>query len=141
MQRVMPKVAKVAARVMPRARSEDEDNPDWCARRVIIHAFLYYVLDASIISDNAYDRLVRIAADNWDKLSPDRQWALRSPEDIRSTGSRIRYSSYAVAAALNFHKYNTGEIYDNYRSDQWRHRKADNVSYVTAGAGKPRRVG
>lgn len=122
-------------------KEDDANNPDYCARRVIVHSFLYYVFDAPIISDHAYDWLVRVCVDKWDELHPDRQWALRSPGIIRSTGARVRYSSQAVGAALNYHKYNTGEIYANYREDQWLHRKKDGVCFVTAGMGKPRRVG
>lgn len=112
---------------------------DYAARMVIIHAFLYYVMDSPIISDERYDKLSKFVSRNWDELSPDRQWACGSPRDIWSSGYHIKFSSHAVSAALNFLKYKTGEMYENYHEDVWRAKK-NGTRYVTANAPKPKKV-
>lgn len=114
-------------------------SADYLARKVIVHSFLYYVLDAPVISDGEYDRLCLIVAKRWGELHADRQWALGSPDQIRATGHHIKFSSHAVAAALNYHKYNTGEILRNYPTAIW-HERRNGTSFVTAAAGKPKRM-
>lgn len=113
--------------------------PDYVARKVIINAFLYYVLDAPVIPDSEYDRFANYVADHWDELHPDRKWALGSAEQIRATGYHIKFSSLAVGAALNYHKYNTGEILEDWRHGHpvWRVRR-NGTSFVTVACPKPR---
>lgn len=106
--------------------------PDYVARKVIINAFLYYVLDAPVISDYEYDRFSRYVADYWDDLHPDRQWACGSADQIRASGHHIKFSSMAVGAALNYHKYNTGQQLWSwpYGHPVWRVRR-NGTSFVT----------
>ena len=115
----------------------EREDPDFVARRVIIHAYLYYVLDAPLISDAVYDRMVTLVAKGWDELSPDRQWALGSAEQIRVTGHHIKFSSLAAGAALNYHKYAVGEMLE-VPHDAWKERR-DGTRFVTT-SHKPVRV-
>jgi NAD-dependent DNA ligase len=127
---------------MERVRLRDDvQSPDYAARRVIIHAFLYYVMDAPLISDGEYDRLSQYVAKNFDALDPDRQWALGSAEEIRSSGYHIKFSSASVGAALNFHKYATGQNLREYPEDVWQVRR-NGTRYVTvATSPRPQRRG
>ena len=131
--RVRIMIAKLAHRAKPAPLDPELLDPDYVARKIIVHAFLYYVLDAPVISDHEYDRYCCHVADNWDDLHPDRQWALGSPRDIRSTGYHVKFSSMAVGAALNHHKYATGELLESPRLNdpRWQRRKKDGVHYLT----------
>lgn len=113
-----------------RERLDDAAEVQYAARKVLINAFLYYVMDAPTISDGEYDRLSRYVADHWDKLNDDQKWALRNPNDTRAGGSHIRFASQHVYAAFNAHKYATGKFYDIKRED-WRERKRDGCRFVT----------
>lgn len=129
-------------RVLPATLDPKELPPDYIARKVIINAFIYYVLDAPVIFDYEYDRFSKYVADNWDDLDPDRQWACGSADEIRSSGHHIKFSSMAVGAALNYHKYNTGEMLESWRHGHpvWRVRR-NGTSFVTTSCPKPRRIG
>lgn len=114
------------------------DPPDWAARRLLISAYLYYVLDSPRMSDAEYDRLSLVVSRGWDELAPDRKWALRDPEAIRSTGAHIRFSSFVVAVALNYYKYQTGIVLEVH-PDDWRISKRGH-RYVTCGSPRPLEV-
>jgi len=73
-------------------------HPDLAARRIIVAAFAYYVLDDPIMDDARYDKLSRHVARNWEDLHPDRKWALHSAHETKSSGSHIRFSVAAVHA-------------------------------------------
>ena len=73
--------------------------PDLAARRVIVAAYCYYVLDHPIMSDGEYDQLSAYVADHWDELEPIRRWQLGNPADTRAGGSHIKYTTYSVCAA------------------------------------------
>lgn len=106
-------------------------SPDLAARCVIVAAYMYYVLDQSERNDSEYDNLARFVADNWDKLEDDRKWALGSPEQIRSTGSHIKYAYAAVAAAyeqLRSRGINPSQPFPT----EWQE-EAGHGRYVTAG--------
>lgn len=105
-------------------------SPDYIARTVIVQAYLYYVLDSPTMADGEWDRRVRFVIDNWERLHEDRKWCLRSADELRATGHRIRFTSHAADAALNHHKYATGEALLIWRDD-WRYRKKDGCRYVT----------
>lgn len=113
-------------------------EPDFAARKIIVAAFLYYVMDSPTMSDAEYDRLSKIVADGWDEISKDRQWALGDPDTIRNKGNHIRFSSHAVGAALNHHKYKTGVVREDPR--EWWKERRDGVRYVTCACKKPPRV-
>lgn len=119
-----------------RVQIEQMPAPDLAGRRLIIAAYCYYVLDSPIMSDAKYDRLSRYVAFNWYNLHPDRQWALGDPMMIRSGGSHIKFSSLAVSVALNYHKYNTGQMLEIPRDFEWRETKKG-MRYVTCGDEKP----
>lgn len=143
MKRVQLKEKRVRIVKPERGKFVDDDSSllsaDYLARKVIIHSFLYYVLDRPIISDHEYDRLCAIVAKRWNELHPDRQWALGSPELIRSSGHHVKFSSAAVGGALNYHKYNTGELLVNYPNKYWRLRK-NGTAFVTTSIHKPLRM-
>jgi hypothetical protein len=122
---------RLTPRKTERVRLEDEIlTPDYAARKVIVAAFCYYVLDDPIMDDATYDKLSVYVAKNFDKLHPDRQWCLRNPDDTRAGGSHIRYSLLAASAALNHVKYKNGKrwIIDQ---QSLRKRKADGMYFVT----------
>lgn len=73
---------------------------DQAARKIIIAAFCYYVLDDPIMTDARYDRLSAFISRYWDDLHPDRRWALGNARDTRAGGSHIKYSVQAVSAAV-----------------------------------------
>lgn len=77
----------------------EQITPDLAARKIIVAAYLYYVLDQPQMSDGEYDQLSLFVAENWDQLHPDRQWALGSPQDVRAGGSHVKFSSIAVGCA------------------------------------------
>lgn len=99
---------------------------------MIVNAFLYYVMDNPIISDGEYDKLSQIAADGWDQLTKDRQWALRDPASTRSGGSHIRFSTLAVYAAYDAHNVHFGHYPDKDYSPHWTWSKERKTHYVTA---------
>lgn len=108
-------------------------SPDLAARKVIVAAYCYYVLDEPVMDDAEYDRLSRYVARHWDELDRDRQWALDTPEAIASSGAHIYFAVIAVDAAhtllasMNIrprHPYPT----------KWRETKKGR-RYVTANAG------
>lgn len=76
-------------------------SPDLAARKLIVAAYAYYVLDQPIMDDAEYDRLSRYVARNWDELDRDRQWALDTPEATRSSGAHIFFSVAAVSACYH----------------------------------------
>lgn len=73
-------------------------TPDFAARRLIVAAYAYYVLDQPIMDDGEYDKLSRFVARNWDELDRDRKWALDTPEATRSSGAHIYFPEIAVRA-------------------------------------------
>lgn len=131
--RVVERVERVRIKEkVERVRVKDGGiwTPDYIARTIIVQAYLYYVLDAPTMSDGEWDKRAKYVADNWDELHPDRKWALGSPDAIRATGHHIKFSSHAAGAALNHHKYATGEVLEIW-DDEWRFRKRDGCQFVT----------
>lgn len=104
--------------------------PDLAARKVIVAAYCYYVLDAPVMSDGTYDELSKIAADGWDELDPVRRWCLGSPEDTRATGSHIRFTALAVSAARAEHIAYYRRPPDKPPPETWLQRE-DGLRYVT----------
>lgn len=75
---------------------------DFAARKVIMASMLYYGLEESVLSDHVYDGLCERVAREWDDLTPQRRFSLRSSEEIRATGYRVRISTLAECAALSW---------------------------------------
>lgn len=115
----------------PKIERVEALNGDWAARRVIVAAFLYYVLDEPCMDDAEYDRLSRYVAKHWDELAWERQWACKSPEAIKSSGAHIRFTSLAACAALNRYKYITGVSLRWHPDMEWKLRQKDGCSYLT----------
>ena len=76
-------------------------DADLAARRVICASMAYYGLDTSLMPDSEYDGLCQFVAEFWDELEPDRQWALCSPEQIRTSGYHVKVSSQAQMATVS----------------------------------------
>ena len=76
-----------------------ELSVDLAARKVIVAAYLYYVLDGPTMSDAKFDELSRFVADHWEELSELRQWQLGSPDELRASGGHIRFTVASVHAA------------------------------------------
>lgn len=77
------------------------EDPDLVARKLLVAAFLYYVLDEPItMSDGEYDKMSIYVSKNWSKLHPDRQWALGNPTEMRSSGMSFKFSSQVVFASF-----------------------------------------
>lgn len=117
--------------------------PDYAARKVLIAAYIYYVLDDNIMSDERYDRLSRYVCRHWDELNPDRQWCMVDKQQTASTGMHFRFSSACASAALNYYKYKTG-IQREFPIDfPWKHAKTGTrkgMAYCTAASPKPPRL-
>lgn len=73
-------------------------SPDRQARLIVIHSFLYYGLSHNIIADHEFDAMCQQAADEWDELSPLRQWQLGSPSAIRATGFHCKITMAGIGA-------------------------------------------
>lgn len=74
-------------------------TPDLAARRVVVHSFLYYGLDTSLIEDSEFDNLCKIAADGWDQLDPARKKQLGSAAKIRTSGYHCKISRLGISVA------------------------------------------
>ena len=75
-------------------------------RQYLVHSFLYYQLDVSIISDRNYDQicadLVKLISDNSDKNSLPFHDLVNSSLDENSSGFSIsKYPPEIVSAALH----------------------------------------
>lgn len=64
----------------------------------LIHSYLYYELDHSVISDHDYDRLARRIDDEWDSVTHRHRCSIER-EQLRTTGCGISYPLRAVGAA------------------------------------------
>lgn len=113
-------------------------DADYEGRRLLVAAYLYYVLDTSPMSDGEYDKLSAFVAKHWDELKPDRQWAMRDPVSTKAGGSHFRFSTLVVSAALNRYKYITGQSLE-FPNELWRESKT-NGRYVTCSDAMPRPI-
>jgi hypothetical protein len=117
--------------------------PDYIARKVLIAAYIYYVLDDNIMSDERYDRLSRYVVRHWDELHPDRKWCMQDPDETYSSGNHFRFSSACASAALNYYKYKRGIFLTFPVEYPWREAKSGprkGMAYVTTSDPKPTRV-
>lgn len=74
--------------------------PDLAGRKLLVAAFLYYVMDSPTMSDHEYDMMSIYVADNWDQLSDVRKWACGDADSTRASGAHFKFSVYNVDAAL-----------------------------------------
>jgi hypothetical protein len=112
--------------------AKEEMHPDLAARKILVAAYLYYVLDAPTMTDGEYDKLSIIAADGWNRLETVRQWMLGDPDSARSGGSHFKFNTYVVGAArtlhLQVHRRPTTRPYP----ENWQWCEEHRVHYVTA---------
>lgn len=76
------------------------DSIDLVARKVVMLSLLYYSLDASLVPDTEFDLMCKRLYDEWDDLSPIRQWQLEPREDIRASGFHVKVTTAASYGAL-----------------------------------------
>jgi hypothetical protein len=72
---------------------------DLSARRVTLASILYYSADHNYVTDGQFDELCAELAEEFEFLSPFRQWQLGSAEEIASSGFHIKATWWAVGAA------------------------------------------
>lgn len=76
---------------------------------LLVHSFLYYKLDESVITDSQYDQLAKLVHNNLDKLAPDFPY-LDLFEGMGTEGSLYYIKEYpapvceAGLRALHYHK-------------------------------------
>lgn len=75
---------------------------DLAARQCVMASMLYYGLDINIIPDAEYDRLSKLVASHWDKLTPMRQWMVGKREEIAASGFQCKVTVQAANAAVTW---------------------------------------
>lgn len=110
--------------------------PDLAARKVLVQAYLYYVLDAPTMSDGEYDKLSVVAADGWGQLEPVRQWQLGDPESAKAGGSHFKYTAATIGAARSeyhrqFRRHARAVPEHEAHTGNWKTHE-DGLRYVTA---------
>ena len=109
-------------------------DPDLAARKLIVAAYLYYVLDSPTISDHEYDQLSVYVSQHFKKLNKIRQWQLGSANDIYSGGSHIKFTVMAVNAAREMYREANGSDPELPSPEEWKEEKFSGITlrYVTA---------
>jgi hypothetical protein len=107
-------------------------TPDLAARKIIVAAYMYYVLDDSPMDDGEYDKLSQYVADHWDQLDLVRQWQLGSPGDIRASGMSIKFTVIAVCAARELFWKRNKRCSDYPYPHKWKTDRTMKLRYVTA---------
>ncbi|SRR6266705_6276160 len=74
-------------------------TPDLAARKILVAAYIYYVLDDNVMTDDEYDQLSIYVADNWAELHPTRQFCCGDPESTKASGSHFKFTVLCVSAA------------------------------------------
>lgn len=75
---------------------------DLTARRVLCLSLLYYGLDVSLVQDREFDAMCRRLHDEWDDLTPYRQWQLEPREDIRASGFHVKITERTACGAISW---------------------------------------
>lgn len=110
-------------------------HPDLVARRLLVCAYLYYVLDASpLMPDCDYDAQSVYVAEHWYDLDPVRQWQLGDPGSTRATGAHFKFTAYTVGGARHaywkrYGKCAPGELP---AESDWKLDGPNGLRYVTA---------
>lgn len=86
------------------------ESLDLCARKVIMSAMLYYSLDAPVLSDQEFDAMCKRCIDNWEDLSPLRQFQLGSPEELATTAYQVKITHAGVHGALDWAGYKNRKV-------------------------------
>ena len=114
------------------------ENFDLKARCVVMSCVLYYRYSAPILEDHEFDTLCNELADNWDQLSPFRQWQLGSPDQIRASGFHVKVTVYAERGALAWHQSKLKCLPLDYQQhmiaeDEWKFDEEHQVRWVNLG--------
>ncbi len=75
---------------------------DCTARRVLCTSLMYYGLETSLLSDHEFDAHCKRLYEEWDDLTPYRQWQLGPHDDIRASGYHVKINDRTVRGALNW---------------------------------------
>lgn len=106
--------------------------PDLAARKIIVAAYMYYVLDDGPMTDHEYDAMSQYVADNWDQVDPVRQWMMGDPDSTRASGAHFKFTVYAVCCARSlYHDRNKRCSYYPY-PHKWKTDRKMKLRYVTA---------
>lgn len=77
-------------------------NIDLVARKVLCLSVLYYSLDVSLVPDHEFDQMCKRLSEEWDDLTPFRQWQLEPREDIRASGFHVKITPAALHSAIHW---------------------------------------
>lgn len=84
---------------------------DKIARHILIASHFYYDRNQSMYSDTDFDAMCIYVSDNWEQLSPLRQFMLgECKEAIRSTAHHVKISEQVVMVAEMIAKENDLEL-------------------------------
>jgi hypothetical protein len=107
-------------------------TPDLAARKIIVAAYMYYVLDDGPMTDHEYDAMSKYVADNWDQLDPVRQWQLGNPGSTAAGGSHIKFTVIAVDCARHLFFERNKRAPDYPYPHKWKTDRTMKLRYVTA---------
>lgn len=107
-------------------------SPDLAARKIIVAAYMYYVLDDGPITDHEYDALSQYVADNWGQLDPVRQWQLGDPGSTRASGAHFKFTVMSVDAARHLYFERNKECSQYPYPHKWKSDRKMKLRYVTA---------
>jgi hypothetical protein len=106
--------------------------PDLAARKIIVAAYMYYVLDDGPMSDHEYDAMSKYVAEHWDQLDPVRQWQLGDPGSTAAGGSHFKFTVMSVGAARELFWKRNKRCSDYPYPHKWKTDKQMKLRYVTA---------
>jgi hypothetical protein len=107
-------------------------NPDLAARKIIVAAYCYYVLDDGPMTDHEYDAMSKYVAEHWDQLSPERQWQLGDPVATAAGGSHFKFTVLAVDASRTLFRERNKRLPDYPYPHKWKTDRKMKLRYVTA---------
>jgi hypothetical protein len=109
------------------------DSVDLIARKVLMSAVLYYGLDNPLVSDAKYDDWCGQIIRDWDDVRDDRQWQLRSPQDVKTSGFDFRITRATLGGARDWMDQH-GMLGDNVRvivpRREWKWSRKRDVEYL-----------
>lgn len=114
-------------------KRERADSADLIARKVLMSAVLYYGLDQPLVSDGQYDEWCKIVSRHWSSLHQDRQWQMRSPDDVLTSGFDFRITQHTIGGTRSWLDQH-GMLGDGAREivprDEWRWSRKRQVHYL-----------
>lgn len=106
---------------------------DFKARQCVMASMLYYGLDVSFMPDTEYDKCATFVAEHWKLLTPLRQWMVGKPEDITTSGFRVKVTLLAANASVEWmilHKIPMPSKPPITITRPWRHDKRQGLRYL-----------